>query len=42
MAVCPYSTTAQNIEVRAWIVRRQEIEGSPRKIYGVRYDLQSS
>ncbi len=38
MAVCPYSTTTQNIEVRARIVRRSDVEGTQRKIYGVRYD----
>lgn len=42
LVVCPYGTTAQSIEVRARIVRRREIEGTNRKIYGVRYDPQTS
>ncbi len=42
MAVCPYSTTTQNIEVRARIVRRSDVEGTQRKIYGVRYDPQTA
>jgi len=37
MVVCPYTKTSQTIEVRARIVRRRDIEGSNRKIYGVRY-----
>ncbi len=43
MAVCPYNSSAsQNIEVRARIVRRQQIEGTQRKLYGVRYDSPGS
>jgi hypothetical protein len=38
LVVCPYSTSSQNIEVHSIIVRRQEIGGSNRKIYGVRYE----
>lgn len=41
MVACPYSTSEQSIEVRAKIARRQPIEGSPRQIYGIRYDSQS-
>lgn len=42
LVVCPYSTSTQSIEVPARIVRRREIEGTNRKIYGVRYDPQTS
>ncbi len=44
MVVCPYSATssAQNIEVRARIVRRRNLEGTNRIIYGVRYDPQAN
>ncbi len=38
MVACPYSGTDQNLEVSAKIVRRQKIDGSTRKIYGVRYN----
>ncbi len=38
VAVCPYSTSSENIEVRAKIVRRHEIKGMHRKLYGVRYE----
>jgi PilZ domain len=38
LVACPYNATAQSIEVGAKIVRRSLIEGSNRKIYGVRYD----
>lgn len=37
MVACPYSRTDQNLEVGAKITRRQIVEGSNRKIYGVRY-----
>ncbi|HLY59987.1 MAG TPA: PilZ domain-containing protein [Terriglobia bacterium] len=37
MVACPYSRTDQNPEVGAKITRRQVVEGSNRKIYGVRY-----
>lgn len=39
MVACPYSPTDQSPELHASIVRIRRIEGSPRKIYGVRYDL---
>jgi hypothetical protein len=42
LVVCPYNPAAQNIEVRAKIVRQRTIEGSKRKVYGVRYEPQSS
>lgn len=38
MVICPYDPAAQNIEVRSKIVRRRQIEGINRKIYGVRYE----
>ncbi len=38
MVVCPYNTNGENIEVRARMVRRREVEGSERKVYGVRYE----
>ena len=38
MVACPYSPTGQNPEVHAHIVRQRVIEGTNRKIYGVRYD----
>ena len=41
LVACPYSASEQSIEVRAKIVRRTEIKGSTRKIYGVRYEQQS-
>ena len=37
MVVCPYDPSASNIEVRARIVRRQDIPHTNRRIYGVRY-----
>ena len=41
LVICPYNPSAQNIEVRAKIVRQRAIEGTKRKIYGVRYEPQS-
>lgn len=38
MAACPYSGAEKSLEVRARIVRRRAVEGSNRKIYGVRYN----
>ncbi len=38
IAVCPYNPSGQNIEIHARIVRSREIEGTNRKVYGVRYD----
>lgn len=40
MVICPYDPAGQNIEIPARIVRRRELEGTHRKIYGVRYDRQ--
>lgn len=42
LVVCPYNPGAHNIEVRARVVRCKPIEGSNRRIYGVRYDPQSA
>lgn len=41
MVVCPYNPSGQSIEIPARIVRRRELEGTNRKIYGVRYDRQA-
>ena len=41
LVTCPYDPDASSIETHARIVRRQEIEGLNRKIYGVRYTPQS-
>jgi hypothetical protein len=38
LIICPYNPSAQNIEVRARIVRQTLVEGTTRKVYGVRYD----
>jgi PilZ domain-containing protein len=38
LTMCPYNISGQNIEVRARIIRRTHIEGTQRKLYGVRYD----
>jgi hypothetical protein len=35
---CPYSPGSQSPEVRARIVRQHRIEGTNRKVYGVRYE----
>ena len=35
---CPYSPTGQSPEVHARIVRQRRIEGTNRKVYGVRYE----
>lgn len=35
---CPFDPKGHNIEVRAHVVRRQGLEGTGRKIYGVRYE----
>jgi hypothetical protein len=37
LIVCPYSPTAENIELSSVVVRSQLIPGSTRKTYGVRY-----
>jgi len=40
MVACPYSkASSQNLEISAKIVRRQNVSGSQRVIYGVRYDV---
>ncbi len=38
MVTCPYDKAAANIEVRATVVRRREMQGTNRNIYGVRYE----
>ena len=42
LVVCPYDSTASSIETHARVVRRQEIEGTSRKVYGVRYTPQGN
>jgi hypothetical protein len=37
LVTCPYEKTGQNIEVRGQVVRRREMHGTGRKIYGVSY-----
>ena len=34
---CPHSATGPNIEMRAQIARRQEVKGTKRRLFGVRY-----
>lgn len=41
LVVCPYNPSSQNIEVHAKIVRQRTIEGTKRKVYGVRYEPSS-
>ncbi|MBI1984154.1 MAG: PilZ domain-containing protein [Acidobacteria bacterium] len=41
VVICPYNPSGQNIEVRARVVRAREVEGTTRKIYGVRYESQT-
>ena len=36
---CPYNPGADNIESRARVVRRSEMQGTGRWVYGVRYEL---
>jgi hypothetical protein len=38
LVVCPYNEAGQSIEVRARVVRRREIAGSSRKVFGISYD----
>jgi PilZ domain-containing protein len=38
LVTCPYDPRGNNIEVRARIVRRQQVPGSSRIIYGVSYE----
>jgi hypothetical protein len=37
LVTCPFEKGGHNIEVRGQVVRRREIQGSPRKIYGICY-----
>jgi len=39
LVVCPYKPGTPNIEVRARVVRSQGVEGTERRVYGVRYEL---
>ena len=38
LVTCPYEKTGHNIEVRSHVVRRREMQGTGRKIYGVSYE----
>jgi hypothetical protein len=38
MVVCPYDPAGQNIEIRSTVARKRQLEGTNRKIYGVRYE----
>ncbi len=38
LVTCPYEKNGQNIEVRGQVVRRREMHGTGRKIYGVSYE----
>jgi hypothetical protein len=38
LVTCPFEKGRDNIEVRSQIVRRREMQGTGRKIYGVRYE----
>jgi hypothetical protein len=38
LVICPYSPAGPSIEIRARIVRQREVEGTRRKVYGVRYE----
>jgi len=38
LLTCPYEKTGGNIEVRGQVVRRREMQGTGRKIYGVSYE----
>jgi hypothetical protein len=35
---CPYDPAGHNIELRARVVRRREMTGTPRNVYGLRYE----
>jgi hypothetical protein len=37
LVICPYDPAGPSIEIRARIVRQREVEGTRRKVYGVRY-----
>jgi hypothetical protein len=38
LVTCPYEEAGQNIEVRAKVVRRRQMLGTDRRVYGVRYE----
>jgi len=38
LVTCPFEKSGHNIEVRGHVVRRREMQGTGRKIYGVRYE----
>lgn len=38
LVTCPYEKGGHNIEVRGQVMRRREMHGTGRKIYGVRYE----
>jgi len=38
LVTCPFEKSGHNIEVRGQVVRRREVQGSGRKIYGVSYE----
>jgi len=38
LVTCPFETTGHNIEVRGQVVRRREMQGTGRKIYGICYE----
>jgi hypothetical protein len=42
VVACPFDAAAENIEVPAHVVRTQQLSGTSRKIYGVRYASQES
>jgi hypothetical protein len=41
VVACPFSPTGRNIERRARIVRRLELKGLRRRVYGVRFEVQA-
>jgi len=38
LVTCPYEKGGHNIEVRGQVVRRKEMQGTGRKIYGISYE----
>jgi hypothetical protein len=38
LVTCPYEQSGSSIEVRSPVVRRREMKGTDRKIYGLRYE----
>jgi hypothetical protein len=38
LVTCPYEKGGHNIEVRGQVVRRREMHGTGRRIYGVSYE----